>query len=505
MANKNINDLPTATSLNAGDKLEILQGGTNKQIDSSLLVSQSTPLGLIQIIDKQGDFFTDLATASAYIRTITSATITDESYNNGVYFFTLPTGSTVSDILASYALTTASLIDEFGLITNFDLDSIPSFSFNGGNHKLGKVTFWGLEFDTFSGIVEIEQIVDITYGTVSYFAQTSTGKFIIKGNIGLTPSGNSYTCFLNSTATILVNKEQYTINAGAIQGDLQTAITNGCNVQFDGIDLEEVSNKSTSIVADQASNIKYPSVKSVYDWVTSLGYQVTLTAANFGAFINGLASKATPVDADSIGIVDSAASNVQKKVSLTNLWANYFKPKNDLIYSKGLQSYYSGKYITIPFAVTPTSTGGWNGAIIYIPIPIYTSVTFTQLRQEVTVAVGGANIRLGIFSSLNGVPNVRLDDSGNLSAATTGTKDYTLTTPLSFTPNDKQIFLAIQTSNANIGLRYAIYSLCLNYFSGSGQVSSLYIETRAFGAFPATATPTMYTNVNSPLVSLLVQ
>jgi hypothetical protein len=63
MANKNINDLPTATSLNAGDKLEILQGGTNKQIDSSLLVSQSTPLGLIKIIDLNGDFFTDLATA----------------------------------------------------------------------------------------------------------------------------------------------------------------------------------------------------------------------------------------------------------------------------------------------------------------------------------------------------------------------------------------------------------------------------------------------------------
>ena len=37
MANKNIDDLPTATSWNAGDKLEILQGGTNKQIEASLL------------------------------------------------------------------------------------------------------------------------------------------------------------------------------------------------------------------------------------------------------------------------------------------------------------------------------------------------------------------------------------------------------------------------------------------------------------------------------------
>ncbi len=33
---------------------------------------------------------------------------------------------------------------------------------------------------------------------------------------------------------------------------------------------EDVSNKSISVVADQTSNIKYPSVKAVYDWVTSL-------------------------------------------------------------------------------------------------------------------------------------------------------------------------------------------------------------------------------------------
>ncbi len=50
MANKNINDLPTATSLNAGDKLEILQGGTNKQIDASLLGGSSTTPNLAQVL-----------------------------------------------------------------------------------------------------------------------------------------------------------------------------------------------------------------------------------------------------------------------------------------------------------------------------------------------------------------------------------------------------------------------------------------------------------------------
>ncbi len=71
MANKNIDDLPTATSWNAGDKLEILQGGTNKQIDASLLgavqsvtgpqVDNTDPLNPIvnvpsiqQVIDSDG-------------------------------------------------------------------------------------------------------------------------------------------------------------------------------------------------------------------------------------------------------------------------------------------------------------------------------------------------------------------------------------------------------------------------------------------------------------------
>lgn len=32
---------------------------------------------------------------------------------------------------------------------------------------------------------------------------------------------------------------------------------------------EDVANKSTSVNTDQASNVKYPSVKSVYDWITA--------------------------------------------------------------------------------------------------------------------------------------------------------------------------------------------------------------------------------------------
>lgn len=67
------------------------------------------------------------------------------------------------------------------------------------------------------------------------------------------------------------------------------------------------------------------------------------------------------------------------------------------------------------------------------------------------------------------------------------------------------MFAAIQVSNNSVGLRYALNTVCFNYFNGSGQSGTLFNQVQVFGAFPATATPSVYANANSPLVSLLVQ
>jgi hypothetical protein len=52
------------------------------------------------------------------------------------------------------------------------------------------------------------------------------------------------------------------------QTDLQTALNAKQNTI--GYTTENVANKSTDVNTDQSSNTKYPSVKSVYDWVTGL-------------------------------------------------------------------------------------------------------------------------------------------------------------------------------------------------------------------------------------------
>lgn len=61
------------------------------------------------------------------------------------------------------------------------------------------------------------------------------------------------------------------------------------------------------------------------------------TIANYvlgklGAYFFALTSKTTPVDADTVTINDTGASNVLKQLSLTNFWANYIKSKADALY-----------------------------------------------------------------------------------------------------------------------------------------------------------------------------
>lgn len=114
------------------------------------------------------------------------------------------------------------------------------------------------------------------------------------------------------------------VNWGNISGTLsaQTDLQAALDAKQDslGYTAENSANKTDTMAGNTASSTKYLSAKGVYDWVTGLGYQVVLTAANFGSFINGLTSKATPIDADYISIWDSVSQTAQK-LSWANLKA----------------------------------------------------------------------------------------------------------------------------------------------------------------------------------------
>jgi len=144
-----------------------------------------TVLGLIKIVDKAGDFFTNLATAGAYIRQFTSATITDESYSNGTFWFTVPNGSSFALRTEFLYSSDAYLVDDLGLITTFGTES---FSQSTGNNILGNCTFGNGSFSNTSGINRFKNI--LLSNPSDSFGFNSSGRFEIYGNIGTTTAAN---------------------------------------------------------------------------------------------------------------------------------------------------------------------------------------------------------------------------------------------------------------------------------------------------------------------------
>jgi hypothetical protein len=234
-----------------------------EQIDN---LPTTNDIGLIKIIDLDGFFFTDLATANAYVSQFTNATITDESFNDGVYYFTVPqntafanAGNFLGDAIGQ-GFPNASIVDELGLITSFGDNLLYN---SKGNNVLGNCLYYGNPFTNTSGINKLGDI--LMDDPIQTFANSATNRFILNGNLGTDETYNIFGFFQSSTATIFVPKEKYISNAGGINGNLLFAISQGCNVFYDGIDKEDVKNKATDFTV--LDNVKYPTTQATKDLV----------------------------------------------------------------------------------------------------------------------------------------------------------------------------------------------------------------------------------------------
>lgn len=256
-------------------------GGSGVQSVTGANVDNTDPLnpivnnlGLIQIVDLAGEFFTDLATARAYIQTFTSATITNESFSDGVYYFTVPAGSDFSNdsyflSLGIFTPTSAYIIDSFGLITVFS-DSLCLN--NSGNNIFGNITCNGDSFNLSSGINTFN---DVSSDTPSFVS--STGKFIFNGSV--TATGIFLTdFFLTSTSTIL------TLASNFGNANFAQAASNGANVQYDGINLATVNN------LDQIAVLASASISTTSTSALDLTEMNTTVLANTTYIIDGIIS-----------------------------------------------------------------------------------------------------------------------------------------------------------------------------------------------------------------------
>lgn len=99
------------------------------------------------------------------------------------------------------------------------------------------------------------------------------------------------------------------------------------------------------------------------------------TTATIGALINAAVSKNPPVDADQIGLMDSAASNILKKLSWANVKAT-------------LKTYFDTLYAAIRYGVIARSSNTILAAADYSKTIVFTS-SFTQtLTAAATLADG---------------------------------------------------------------------------------------------------------------------
>jgi hypothetical protein len=124
-------------------------------------------------------------------------------------------------------------------------------------------------------------------------------------------------------------------------------------------DVEEVVLDTDTALAGN-SDSRVPTQKAVKAYADGV-----LTATAVGSLIDSATAKTTPVDADQLGLMDSAASNILKKLSWLDLKAT-------------LKTYFDTLYATLsqPFDLSAFYPGVPGGSTIVMRVPVARSITF---------------------------------------------------------------------------------------------------------------------------------
>lgn len=116
------------------------------------------------------------------------------------------------------------------------------------------------------------------------------------------------------------------------------------------------------------------------------------TTTSIGTLINGATAKTTPVDADYVGLMDSAASNILKKLSWANIKAT-LKTYFDTLYAAAAQ----------PFDLTAFYPGVPTSSAIITRVPVARVITFpASLTGSVATARVAATAQTDFDVQKNG-------------------------------------------------------------------------------------------------------
>jgi hypothetical protein len=222
-------------------------------------------LTTIATVDNATDLFPIVDTSAAETKKITPTALKSALALN------LVDNTTDASKPISSATQTALDGKQATLVSGTNIKTINSTSILGsGNIAISSAVAWGGITGTLASQTDLQTALDLKVDENAAITGATKTKITYDAK-GLVTAGADATTadIADSTNKRYVTDAQATVignTSGTNTGD------NATNSQYSGLaaSKEDASNKSTSVTTDQASNTKYPSVKSVYDWAVGL-------------------------------------------------------------------------------------------------------------------------------------------------------------------------------------------------------------------------------------------
>jgi len=276
----------------------------------------------------------------------------------------------------------------------------------------------------------------------------------ISGPQGVPASGSGdFQGATSSTAGNIVVFDDTTGKVGRDSGVNVTAIATALQP---GAGADNLVEGSTNKFLTSAERTKLSNIETAAD-VTD--------AANVGASIHGVTGKTTPADADTMGLIDSAASNVLKKVTWANVKAT-LKAYFDSIYAAVHANITALSGLTLAANKLPYATGAGALALTDLTSLARTLIgKSTAVEMVDTLGLIGANLaKSANYTVVAGDRGaiIKVDASGgartmSLPAAATAGNGFTITLEASNAAN----FVTISANGAELIDGFGTYTLTL--------------------------------------------
>ena len=263
---------------------------------------------------------------------------------------------------------------------------------------------------------------DFAVNTNKFNVTASSGNTSVAGTLGVTGATNLSSLSTSGAATVgttlgvtgnfAVNSTQFTVAAASGNTVVGGTLNSNGNFEVGSAKLTVAASSGNTNVAgtlDVAGNTTLSGDLAVNGNTTignASGDSLTITAGTVA--INNLSSKTTPIDADTVIIRDSAASNAVKTATIGSLMSVKFAYSEDIVKTStsgqssaittgvGTAIQQSGSTSAWEYTWTPKTVG--NKALIRVSIPvqmaidgyIYAGIAKSPYAAADYIGIGGA-------------------------------------------------------------------------------------------------------------------